>query len=347
MNYNIKSQLQLSPTSKETPTSSSLVDTIQPFYLPKTCNPRSNFSRILDTYKVDTIENKYSTFAQSLFPVHGTTIQRWLSIIKDNYIYAHHTLASKKPEIYKDRISNATDKLDISLWLDKYVFLNIWRVNPWDIHDMYFCFWNNIINKTWTLVSLKEIVHYGGLVSEEAEGVYKDKYPTADTHAINEKASKDFLENVMTGKDFSTIFPYFLQKEYASFKEYQQNLSYPWVPYTIEERSIGKVLVWAREGPQLQVPSQLDVTRNLEAILVVSCSDSEKKLLKKSVHEKKYIFMDDILPLYGKEVQENFKINQLFRAIIINTTLRDIEYVISQKPKNFSVAVREHIRNTK
>jgi hypothetical protein len=76
-------------------------------------------------------------------------------------------------------------------------------------------------------VSLKEIVHYGGLVSEEAEGVYKDKYPTADTHAINEKASKDFLENVMTGKDFSTIFPYFLQKEYASFKEYQQNLSYP------------------------------------------------------------------------------------------------------------------------
>ena len=126
----------------ENKTNVSLVNNLQQFFLPATCNPSSNFGVISPTYISPTIESKYIQFSKQLTPVHWTTIERWLSILHDKKIYAHHTLWEKKPHIYKDRQNNATDELDISLWLDKYVFLNIWRVNPGDLHDIYFCFDN-------------------------------------------------------------------------------------------------------------------------------------------------------------------------------------------------------------
>ena len=149
------------------------------------------------------------SLARLLPCVHGTTVDRLLSIICDKTIISHRSLASVHPEIPAARLENATDELDISLGLDAYVFLGVGRVHPVDVQESYVLFPSNLVNDPDSFVSMREIVHYGALVSPEAKRKFKRDSPRANPDVVNKYASNKFFSDLLRGENFAEIFPFF------------------------------------------------------------------------------------------------------------------------------------------
>jgi hypothetical protein len=275
------------------------------------------------------IDDLHSTWAQLYPAVHGTTIERALGIIKDQRIASYATLAIEKPEVIANNITVNTDQLDVKLGLDKYVFLNLGRVHPFSVHPVYFVFPNSITKTAGAIASLREIVHFGALVSKEAEDFAKKANPKLTDNKIkniNRQAEVEFFKNSYRGADFiSEVFPRFIQREFPQIQHYTSSLMFP--NAEVKTTQVGQEVVvhgcW--EGPQIMVPKEIDFAHQQPAILITNRSSSIKdQFIDIGYDEAKIFSMQEVVTFYRKSLKLGDYLNPLDQYLYLNTALRDL-----------------------
>ena len=107
------------------------------------------------------------------------------------------------------------------------MFLNIGRIHPADLQEVYLCFNNNLIDQPRTVVALREITHFGGIVSPEAARVERHYNPTINIEQKNKSAAMKFFQNLVRGPDFHPLFARFLQNSYTNILNFHTDLLYP------------------------------------------------------------------------------------------------------------------------
>lgn len=296
-------------------------------FLKRKFNPKTNYKNELSEYKWVKVDPMYKTWARFYMAVHGTTARKALNILKDWKISSHSELAKAWSPFVSDRMQLATDKLDIRIGADNYVFLNIWRVHPWDIQDVYFCFRNDIIEQSWNMVSMKEIVHHGWIVSDESARICLQNDPKLDIEKRNKEAIKKFFDSLLEWKDFPVVFEKFLSFHYEKFIHcYLSDLTFPW---DIEKFLIIdglKKLTNSYEWPQLMVPKSIDIEENLRSILIVTQNKSKIDIIMNSGFPISRIYnLNEVLSLYEETV--NSKIADSNKYFFVNLALKDIALI--------------------
>ena len=274
-----------------------------------------------------------NSWSQLFLPIHGTTIERAISIFRDGHIYSHKALKSEHPEIIADRMSLATDQLDEEMGQDNYVFLNVGRVNPGDIHDIYLCFSNEIIEESGSLVAFREVAHYGAKVSPEAARIYTQLHPRVDIDELNRQAVTEYCKDLFFGKDFPALFAKFLQKYYSdTYYIYLRNLLYP--NTQPETMKVGGYTILSNgwEGPQLQIPGKISADK-VKTVLVTTRDRKkirkiQKQLKKAGVPKEQIVLMDEAIPVYRQQTSANINYdNPLDKYGFINMALRDLALI--------------------
>ena len=277
-------------------------------------------------------DDQHASWAALHLAVHGTSFRRALSILRDGAIYSHRSLAEKHPDVAADRINNATDQLDIEFGLDRYVFLSVGRVHPFDVQEVYFCFPNPVIERDNALVALREIVHFGAIVSPEAAAVHKRLHGMNDDgiRQRNRDAARLFFENVFSGEDFiAGVFPRFLQKNFPQVVHYTSSLAYPGTRLSVANLGDGTAVAKnAWEGPQLTVPGSLEVRDLKPAVLLTALETSKRRaLINAGCPEDRIFSMAEVVPLYGGSLPLGAYGDQAFRYAYVNLALRDLALI--------------------
>lgn len=228
----------------------------------------SNLKRLQRQYS-QISSGEASFWATRLLPVHGTSVDRLESIVKDGRLSSIAELVKTHSEVVADRIHNATDALDISLGLDRYLFLSVGRVHPGDLRQVYICFPNEVIQRSGHLVALREIVHLGAIVSPEAAETYRRLLPGLNVAARNRQAADQFFESLIRGEDFTPLFASFLETHYETILDYMTATLFPNTEPLRGEVNGKETWLNAWEGPQLKIPNGISL-EEAKCLLVVS-----------------------------------------------------------------------------
>ena len=274
-----------------------------------------------------TADDVHNTWAKFHLAVHGTSLERSLSIIADGAIESHSSLERSHPEIVAQRLQNLTDALDIKLGLDRYVFLSVGRVHPTDVHPVYFLFQNSIAETPGSLVALREIVHFGALVSPEAADFYKRATGKRNLNVekLNFNAASEFFTNQFSGSDFvNEIFPRFLQKHFSQVNRFTTTLLYPGASLNVRlADGVASTNAW--EGPQLQFPGKISLGERPSSILVTSEAPEVISAIQASGFPRNRIYlMRDAVSGYQKRYGLKPYHDQLERGLYVNLALRDL-----------------------
>lgn len=257
--------------------------------------------------------------ANALPCVHGTTVDRFLSIARDGAIYPHRQLRDIHPEIVEARLENATDELDFELGLDHYAFFSVGRCHPGDMQELYICFPHDLVQKPDALVAFKEIVHYGALVSPEAKRIFKAENPGANPNIRNRSAAEKFFSELLTGEQFQELWPRFLQKWFPNgLMSYSAKGVFP----TIFRPQDG-VSGW--EGPQLTIPNQVDLKDSFYVLVVDDSPENRQKVLRSGYPLDKICFLSDLYDYFDREGQnmDHFE-NPRLKYVFLNLALCDL-----------------------
>jgi hypothetical protein len=258
--------------------------------------------------------------ARNLPAVHGTTINRLLSIIRDGVLYSHRRLREVHPEIVEDRLNNATDQLDISLGLDNYVFLGVGRVHPADVQPAYLLFPNSIIDEENAVINMREIVHHGALVSPEAIQIAQRTAPNLDPENRNTQASQAFFSESLDSRYFREVFAAFLARWTPTRLEYAFQSSFPNTPIVG-----GRAAGW--EGPQLIIPNEIAVHRSFGILLVDESDDALRRVASSGFPKESIFRMTELLARHkrkGDPVEEYHKKEGQRRYPFINMNLQEL-----------------------
>ena len=299
----------------------------------KKFNTEYNFKNLFADYKRINVNAEHRDWSKLFMPVHGTTIERLEMIIKDGYINSHKELSSTRPNIVKQRLENATDELDISLGLDQYVFMNVGRVHPGDIQEVYICFPNSEISKEHNLVALQEITHFGAIVSPESARIHESMYPNSSVKRTNKRATENFFKTVIKGETFPKLYASFLQKHFPNLLDYSTNLLFP------NEKPVMKIiedtpcLVNAWEGPQLKIPRR----QSIESACCIFIPSTEESTIK---HVKNLGFLPNRVYSMGEglvDYDTHFKEQGLesTKYRFINFALRDLAIKHGDKSEKY------------
>lgn len=273
----------------------------------------------------------HTTWAHLFMPVHGTTVDRALQIIQDGSIFAHSAIGTQHPDIQQARISNATDALDIEIGMNKFVFASIGRVNPFDIQEAYFCFSSALGEKEGAFVALREIVHFGALVSPEAARWKALALAPAflDVAARNQQATADFLQNVFRYADFrNEVFPRFLARNFGdNLGMYCTDLLYPGTDPEILKVGNEAIISNAWDGPQLCIPERVEINDLNPSLLVTTEDPRALNRIKQSGFPAKRIYtITEALETYEGQFKFDFS-SQRDAYAVINLALRDLALI--------------------
>jgi len=226
-----------------------------------------------------------------------------------------------------------TDCLDIDLGLHRYVFLNLGRVHPSDVHPVYFVFPNKLLLSEGVVVALREIVHFGSLVSQERVDLEKSvdsAFTDELALAQNIAAAKSFFSNVYSGSVFrSEVFPKFLEKNYPRVINYSVDINYPGSQLELVQLGGEAFLKNCWEGPQVMVPSCIPLADYRPAILITDTGHEQtitRQLEDRGLSKNRIFSMSEVSDIY----QERYKSwlgpygSQLNTATYVNLALRDI-----------------------
>lgn len=273
-----------------------------------------------------------STWSRFHMPVHGTTVDRACSIVRDGAVLSFEQLSSRGAQAVRNNLAVLTDVLDIELGVHRYVFLNLGRVHPVDVHPVYFLFPNRLLLGDGVAVALREIVHFGALVSWEAVAVKKQhNRGFSDTQARKENAAatKRFLSNVFSGIGFrEEIFPRFLEKNYPNVGRYTASIPYPGTEIRMERRGMEVSLINAWEGPQVMVPTQLKLAEFNPAVLITDRGEERsiaRKLKDAGFAGERIFRMSEVVALYKEKYPSLGPYDrQLSTSAYVNLALRDL-----------------------
>lgn len=320
-------------------------------YLKRKFNSKANYKNALSEYKWVKVDPMYKTWARFYMAVHWTTAIKAQNILKDWKIYSHSELSKMQSSFVSDRMELATDKLDIRIWADNYVFLNVWRVHPWDLQDVYFCFRNDIIEQAWNLVSMKEIVHHGWIVSDESARIYLQNDPKLDIEKRNKEAIKKFFDSLLEWKDFHMVFEKFLSMHYSEFIHcYLSDLIFPWDTEKFLIIDGLKKLYNSYEWPQLMVPKSIDIEENLRSILIITQNKSKVDMILNSGFPKSRIYeLSEVIALYEETVKS--KMTDTNKYFFVNLALKDIALIkhnnrLSINAEDSMIWFRNRIKDT-
>jgi hypothetical protein len=118
-----------------------------------------------------------STWSRFHMAVHGTAVDRACSIVRDGGVSSFEQLSNRGASAVRNNLTVLTGVLDVELGVHRHVFMNLGRVHPIDVHPVYFLFPNKLLLGEGVAVALREIVHFGALVSWEAVAVQKRQDP--------------------------------------------------------------------------------------------------------------------------------------------------------------------------
>ncbi len=306
------------------------------------CNPAENRQRMIEQELSDpTIDSLHLTWANLFMPVHGTTGDRAIEIFKSGEIASYARLMNDGRGKSMHRATLATDELDEQMGQHEYVFMNVGRVHPADVQEVYLCATNGLIARPGNLVALREVTHFGALVSPEAIATYIRNKLTTDPVAQNEKAVRDYAENVFYGKDFELIFARFLQKFYPqSVAHFLSANIYPTTEPAIVELDGQKHLNNAWEGPQLQIPDRVP-SREIKSVLITTLERARvnyirKELRKCGVPEAAILTMHEAIPKYEKAIPQLGGYDSYEQCLYLNFALKDLAVI----PRNNKYGLR-------
>jgi hypothetical protein len=243
--------------------------------------------------------------ASSLLPVHGTSVRNALSIINDGAIKAYSKLVAENSPAVSNNLSTLTDVLDVKLGLHQYAFLNLGRVHALDIHPVYFIFKNSLLESPSVVASLREIVHFGALVSREAEEAALQFRRGATPKSIeqgNQRAAQDFFRQCFDGGAFrGEVFPKFLAKNYPDVSNYWIDETFPGAKLKFEHLGPQMVVGGAWEGPQVMVKDGIRLESNPHAIFVPvlqGSASSVRRLRNAGIPQERIFTLEEALGDY-------------------------------------------------
>lgn len=277
---------------------------------------------------------------------HGTTLERACQIIRRGELLSFEQLKSARSSIVANNMALLTDVLDMELGLHRHVFLNLGRVHPLDIHPVYFLFPNKLLQEEGAVVALREITHFGALVSWEAVEACRQHTPffrVDQAPRRNADAAKSFFSNVFGGDGFrDQVFPGFLEKNYRNIAHYTSSLEYPGTKVTLERRGHEATLRNIWEGPQVMIPDRISLGKFSPAVLITDTRRDKvaQRALEAAGFPKERIFsMSEVVPLYKNKFSRLGDYNQpLNRGTYVNMALRDIALLAeyNQANQNYS-----------
>ena len=287
-------------------------------------NPASNLKKELEALWSAKPNQEAKDFSASIFAVHGSTWDRVANILKERKIYSYRSLVDASSPYVSDSRTLATDKLDIAIWADNYVFMNVWRVHPWDIQEAYVCFGNSIISRTWNVISMKEITHYWWIVSDESARVFTEANPTIDVPRRNKEAIRQYFEHIIDSKDFTKLFGRFLARYYPSNpKMFLTDLLYPADEARCMTIEGNKCLINPYEWPQLMLPKEVELDNLFRSVLIITNSKSKiDAILSQSPDKDKVKLLSDYQAWY--EEMLGLKMTQTNKYVFINMALFEI-----------------------
>lgn len=250
----------------------------------------------------------HTTWAAFHLPVHGTSVERALSIIEDQEIYSFARLQSYKPHVIADNQTVYTDKLDLQLGLHEYVFLNLGRVHPIEVHPLYFIFPNRLIEESGAPVALREIVHFNAIVSREGAYFQLQADPRLTLEKIttdNAVGAERFFANTFPAAEFcQEIFPRFLQKHFQAIHHFSTSLEYPGTSLTYTQVGRDVAIHNAWEGPQVMAPSSVPFSRWQPSILITRLGAEAEQIAARLHHagfpSTRIFRMDEVVDSYQK-----------------------------------------------
>lgn len=276
--------------------------------------------------------NTCNTWAQLHLAVHGTSVERAAAILRDGALHSYAKLQELKPDCVADNRTLLTDKLDIELGLHRYVFLNLGRVHPTDVHPVYFLFPNRIIEEPGTAVALREIVHFGALVSDEAIQFHRKHDPSLTEDVVktrNSEAAREFFNNTFAGDAFiEDIFPRFLFKKYPEQTKFTSDIEYPGTKLGMRRMGHEVTIMNAWEGPQVTVPGSIDLSQWKPSVLITDISRAsqiESKLRACGLSRDRIFRIDHELPTYERRYRAIGSYEApLNTGTYVNLALRDL-----------------------
>lgn len=261
-------------------------------------------------------------------PVHGTSIERCLAILKEGQLVSYRMLRHEYPPELTDSESTFTDILDREIGTDRYVFLNWGRVNPGEIRRVYFCFPNQLLEQRGCLAALREIVMFGTYVSAQSAEVARQQGIT-DVEARNRRGTEQYLRNVFTGRIFlDEIFPRFLRRYYQHPGEYLMNLFYPGADMQARDLGMGriKVIENAWDGPQIMIPDAISLAQFPPVLLVASTAPGDMQaILDSGFPPERIFYMAEVAPHYARAFPQSSGYDHpMDQFKYINLALRDL-----------------------
>jgi hypothetical protein len=288
------------------------------------------------------VSNDHSSVASSLLPVHGTSVRNALSIINDGAIKAYSNLVAENSPAVSNNLSILTDVLDIQLGLHKYAFLNLGRVNASDIHPVYFIFKNSLLESSSVVVSLREIVHFGALVSKEAEKAALEFRRGVTPKSIkqgNQRAAQDFFRQCFDGGVFRReVFPKFLAKNYDDVSKYWTEETFPGSELQFERLGPQMVARGAWEGPQVMVKDEIRLESNPHAMFVPALQGSANtsgRLIRAGIPPERIFTLEEALSDYLARFPKLKPFKMPFdHAFLCRLALRDISLLAKYNDLN-------------
>jgi len=301
-----------------------------------------NQKRFTSSHSRVIVSNDHSSVASSLLPVHGTSVKNALSIINDGAIKAYSNLVAENSPAVSNNLLTLTDVLDIQLGLHQYAFLNLGRVHALDIHPVYFIFKNSLLESSSVVVSLREIVHFGALVSKEAEKAALEFRRGVTPKSIkkgNQHAAKDFFRQCFGGGVFrGEVFPKFLAKNYHDVSKYWTDEAFPGSKLQFERLGPQMVARGAWEGPQVMVKDGIRLESNPHAMFVPTLQGSATasgRLIAAGIPQERIFTLEEALGDYLARFPnlKPFKI-PFDHAFLCRLALRDISLLAEYNDLN-------------
>jgi hypothetical protein len=331
----------LSPSPKNTNTTDGSLPSsaIDPF-------PREllegNQKKFRSSYSNVRVSDDHVFVASSLLPVHGTSLRNAINILNDGAIKAYSKLVAENSPAVSNNLSTLTDVLDIKLGLHQYAFLNLGRVHALDIHPVYFVFKNSLLESSSVVVSLREIVHFGALVSREAEKAALQFRRGATPKSIeqgNQRAAQDFFRQCFDGGVFrGEVFPKFIAKNYPDVSKYWINEAFPGTKLKFERLGPQMVVGGAWEGPQVMVKDGIGLESNPHAIFVPALQGSAsviRRLRNAGIPQERIFTLEEAVGDYLARFPtlKPFKI-PFDHALLCRLALRDISLLAEYNDLN-------------
>ena len=206
-------------------------------------------------------------------------------------------------------------------------------------------FQNSLIDRPDNLVALREITHYGAIVSPESAELYRRTEQGINIPMRNKKAADEFFKNIVRGTDFHKLFSVFLQNSYSNLLEYQTGTCFPGTnpTYKLIEGFPHMSNSW--EGPQLKVPRKVSINDAVGFFVSSTDRESVHRLRGFGIPNHKIFSIREILPEYFRFLQSmNSKPSH---HAIINLALRDMSLIARHnrfRETNSNVMVEFHNR---